>query len=68
MAVEAGISGLEAEAVFLTEGAEAVASGALVLAAAGRQCRGCGCTDGHACAGGCSWVEADLCSACVGLA
>lgn len=27
-------------------------------------CRVCGCTDERACAGGCSWVEADLCSAC----
>lgn len=29
-----------------------------------RRCRSCGCTDAHACPGGCSWVEADLCSAC----
>jgi hypothetical protein len=28
-------------------------------------CRACGCTDGRPCAGGCSWVAADLCSACV---
>ena len=28
-------------------------------------CRVCGCTDMHACEGGCSWVEDDLCSACV---
>lgn len=27
-------------------------------------CRVCGCTDERACAGGCSWVEADLCSVC----
>ena len=27
-------------------------------------CRVCSCTDDHACAGGCIWVEADLCSAC----
>lgn len=31
----------------------------------GRQCRACGCTDNDACEEGCSWVEADLCSACV---
>ena len=31
-----------------------------------RQCRACGCTDGFACDNGCSWVEADLCSACTG--
>lgn len=28
-------------------------------------CRNCGCTDDYACDGGCSWVEPDLCSACV---
>jgi hypothetical protein len=27
-------------------------------------CRGCGCTDHAACAGGCWWAEPDLCSAC----
>lgn len=36
-------------------------------AAAGavRHCRICKCTDERACYGGCSWVAADLCSACV---
>lgn len=29
-----------------------------------RRCRECGCTDEYGCDGGCSWVEADLCSAC----
>lgn len=29
-----------------------------------RSCRECGCTQAEACAGGCRWVEADLCSAC----
>jgi hypothetical protein len=29
-----------------------------------RTCRECGCTDDRACVGGCSWIEADLCSAC----
>jgi hypothetical protein len=29
-----------------------------------RSCRICGCTDDHACQGGCHWVEKDLCSAC----
>jgi hypothetical protein len=29
-----------------------------------RTCRVCGCTDDHACEGGCWWVDADLCSAC----
>lgn len=33
-------------------------------AAAVRSCRVCRCTDDHACAGGCWWVEADLCSSC----
>jgi hypothetical protein len=27
-------------------------------------CRVCGCTDAHACAGGCSWATPSLCSAC----
>lgn len=28
------------------------------------KCRVCGCTDDHACEGGCYWVEKDLCSTC----
>lgn len=31
-----------------------------------RACRVCGCTETHACPGGCHWVDADLCSACDG--
>lgn len=31
------------------------------------RCRVCGCTDDHACPGGCYWVEKDLCSACLGM-
>jgi acetyl esterase len=31
-------------------------------------CRNCGCTDSHACAGGCSWTEPGLCSACTTVA
>jgi hypothetical protein len=35
------------------------------LAALGiRSCRECGCTDDHACEGGCAWLEDDLCSQC----
>ncbi len=30
-------------------------------------CRVCGCTDLNACPDGCSWVEPNLCSRCVGL-
>lgn len=30
-------------------------------------CRVCGCTDEHACPGGCYWVEVDLCSVCAGM-
>jgi hypothetical protein len=32
-------------------------------------CRGCGCTEDHACAGGCHWTpgEEDLCSRCAGI-
>ena len=29
-----------------------------------RACRVCGCTDDHACEGGCWWIEKDLCSKC----
>lgn len=29
------------------------------------QCRECGCTENSSCGDGCSWVEPDLCSACV---
>ena len=29
-----------------------------------RHCVKCGCTDEHACVGGCSWVTADRCSRC----
>lgn len=28
-------------------------------------CRRCGCSQEDACEGGCSWAEADLCTACV---
>jgi hypothetical protein len=30
-----------------------------------RSCRGCGCTESHACAGGCRWVAPTLCSSCL---
>ena len=30
-----------------------------------RQCTGCGCTDNHACEGGCSWAGPTLCTTCV---
>ena len=33
--------------------------------AAVRSCSVCGCTDTRACKGGCHWVGAALCSACV---
>jgi len=29
------------------------------------RCRGCGCTDTCACMGGCTWVDVELCSACI---
>nr|WP_092074966.1 hypothetical protein [Dendrosporobacter quercicolus]NSL49594.1 hypothetical protein [Dendrosporobacter quercicolus DSM 1736]SDN24132.1 hypothetical protein SAMN04488502_11550 [Dendrosporobacter quercicolus] len=31
------------------------------------RCQICGCTDNHACPGGCYWVRPDLCSACLGV-
>lgn len=36
-----------------------------VLGEATRKCRTCGCSQYRACAGGCWWVEEDLCSACI---
>lgn len=39
-----------------------------VPASLGRICRHCGCSDGDTCGTRCSWVEHDLCSACVGAA
>lgn len=36
-----------------------------LTASAERACRKCGCTEARACAGGCSWIEWDLCSRCV---
>lgn len=38
---------------------------AAVVDADVRQCRTCGCLEHLACEGGCAWVAADLCSACV---
>lgn len=29
------------------------------------KCSVCGCTDDHACPGGCYWVEPGLCSRCI---
>lgn len=29
-----------------------------------RVCRVCGCTQNHACEGGCWWINDDLCSSC----
>ena len=46
-----------AERMFDTDGCSLVIDQAMA-------CRTCGCTDDRACAGGCSWVEADLCSSC----
>lgn len=31
-----------------------------------RECRVCGCYDAGPCAGGCTWIEDDLCSRCGG--
>ncbi len=36
----------------------------VLAAVAERTCRKCGCTDTHACEGGCFWVDSDLCSTC----
>ena len=53
----------------LVEGVVEVGSGGAPALAEGetaQRCRVCGCTDEHACEGGCSWVEPGLCSRCVG--
>lgn len=34
------------------------------VAAGGRRCRVCGCTDHASCSPLCAWVEIDLCSEC----
>lgn len=34
--------------------------------AATQSCRQCGCTDLHACPGGCGWAEPGLCTTCAG--
>ncbi|MHB1681619.1 MAG: hypothetical protein ACYCYO_02145 [Bacilli bacterium] len=59
---------LLADRLLATDLAPAVhTSGAAVPAPAGeeRTCLVCGCTDDHACEGGCFWVAHDLCSACM---
>lgn len=42
------------------------AEGLVFIASNARRCRVCGCTDGRACNGGCSWVapDIDLCNRC----
>lgn len=37
-----------------------------LFAELGEVCRGCGCSDAIACAGGCWWVARGLCSRCIG--
>jgi len=29
------------------------------------KCKYCGCTDGHACPGGCYWIKPNVCSNCI---
>ena len=36
----------------------------LLLTSSEPQCRNCGCTNSRACAGGCKWVQPNLCSRC----
>ena len=48
-------------------GASRVAPHASRIAALSvRTCRYCGCTDDHACEGGCWWIAAEVCSSCAG--
>lgn len=46
---------------------ELEAARAADIAAGGRCCRYCGCTDNAACVGGCSWIADDLCDNCLPL-
>lgn len=46
-------------------GENAVEYLSLTVVGASPVCRECGCTNEEACPGGCSWIEPDLCSACV---
>lgn len=36
----------------------------IIITSDEQRCRICGCDQDHACKGGCSWVEHDLCSQC----
>lgn len=59
-------AGLNVDQDTLSASAEAIVQFFTTLAdCAEPTCRECGCTDDHACDGGCCWVEEDLCSSCV---
>lgn len=47
--------------------ADALESAFAFLAGEFDECEVCGCTDEHACPGGCSWVAPGLCSRCADL-
>lgn len=51
------------EATFTAEEFDELAGGDALFDE--QRCRLCGCTEDHACEGGCSWVAEDLCSACL---
>ena len=59
----AAMKALEA---LMIESAEAFATRTYDFEQEERRCRVCGCTEDHACEGGCWCVEQDLCSACAG--
>jgi ParB/RepB/Spo0J family partition protein len=50
--------------VFLESGVDLAGKVPDEILVKAQKCRVCGCTDDHACPGGCYWVEKDLCSAC----
>lgn len=56
----AGVSARAIQSAIAVDGAR------LAVLATPRACRVCNCTQHQACPGGCTWVEEDLCSACVG--
>jgi len=56
-----------ADAIFVlvTEAQQAARRQVEAVVTGERRCAICGCSDGHACAGGCVWATENLCSRCV---
>lgn len=56
---------LEVTGAGATQRLKLTAIGLRAIAGFPAMCIKCGCTEDRACAGGCSWVARDVCSACV---